>query len=203
MTTALLLIVFVAIVGNLARDGLWSNLITLFCATTAAILATNYFEFVADLLTGLIPQAVHFWDVLALGIVFVIAFILLRTLANKISRFRVRFHPPVDNFGGVAVAALTGWTAICFVAFSLHLAPLGRTGLRNSFDPEARMFFGLAPDRIWLAYMQKLTNGGGLGRNVVNEDGEVTSMFDPKSDLMLKYASRRDWLDKKATNFVD
>lgn len=203
MTTVLLLILFAAIVGSLARDGLWSNLITLCSVIIAAILATNYFEPVADILSGLIPQAVHFWGVLSVGIVFVISYILIRAITIKLSRFRVRFHPPVDNFGGVAVAALTGWTAICFVAFTLHLAPLGRTFLRDSFDPETKMFFGTAPDRLWLAFMHKLTNGGPLGRNVENEEGEITSAFDPKAEFMIKYASRRAWLDKQKSNFVE
>ncbi|MGC3967508.1 MAG: CvpA family protein [Pirellulales bacterium] len=197
-----LVIVFLAVFASLLRDGLWSNLVTLFSAVTAALVATNYFEPVAGMLTGLVPSMLHFWGLIALGLVFVAVFILLRTLGLKASRFRVRFHPPVDNFGGVAVAGVCGWLAVMFVCFGMHLAPMSRTYLGNSFDPERRMFFGMAPDRLWLGFAQKLSNNGAWGRNV-NADGEVTSMFDPKSEYMLKHASRRAWLAEQADTFAD
>lgn len=199
----LLLILFIAVFGSLLRDGLWSNTITLLTAVTAAVIATNYFEPVADLLTGFVPSMLHFWDLFALGLVFTLSYVLLRTIGTKLSRFRVRFHPPVDNFAGVFVAACTAWTAVMFVCFAMHLAPLSRNFLSGSFDPEQKMFFGLEPDRKWLGFMQKLSNDGAWGRNVPGEAGTAATTFDPKSEFMLKYASRRDWLDKSLDTFVN
>jgi hypothetical protein len=196
-----LVIILVAVFGSLLRDGLWSNLVTLFSAVTAALVATNYFEPVAMLLTGIVPSLLHYWGIIALGLVFAAVFILLRTIGLNLSRFRVRFHPPVNNFGGVAVAGVVGWVAVMFICFGMHLAPMSRTFMGNSFDPEKKMFFGLAPDRMWLGFVQKLSNNGAWGRNVTNESGEVTSMFDPKSEYMLKHASRRAWLEERLDNF--
>lgn len=198
----LLLILFIAVFASLLRDGLWSNAITLFTAFTAAVLATNYFEPVADMLTGLVPSMLHFWDILALGLVFTLTYVLLRFIGTKLSRFRVRFHPPVDNFVGVFVAGCTAWTAVMFVCFAMHLAPLSRNFLSGSFDPEQKMFFGLEPDRKWLGFMQKLSNGGAWGRNVPGKEGTAATTFDPKSEFMLKYASRRAWLDTHLDTFV-
>ncbi|MBA4015650.1 MAG: hypothetical protein C0483_00535 [Pirellula sp.] len=198
-----LLILFISIVATLLRDGLWSNTITLFSTVTAAVVATNYFEPVADLLTGFVPAMLHFWDLLALGLVFTVTYVLLRTIGTKLSRFRVRFHPPVDNFGGVLMAAFIGWTAVMFVCFALHLAPLSRNFMGGSFDPEQNMLYGLAPDRKWLGFMQKLSNGGAWGRNVSGDSDTAATTFDPKSEFMLKYASRRAWLDTKLDTFVN
>ena len=199
----LLLILFIAVFASLLRDGLWSNTITLLTAVTAAVIATNYFEPVADLLTGFVPSMLHFWDLFALGLVFTLSYVLLRTIGTKLSRFRVRFHPPVDNFAGVFVAACTAWTAVMFVCFAMHLAPLSRNFLSGSFDQEQKMFFGLEPDRKWLGFMQKLSNDGAWGRNVPGEAGTAATTFDPKSEFMLKYASRRAWLDTKLDTFVN
>ena len=202
MFNFLLILIIVAVTVSLIKDGLWSNTITLLNVITSAVVATHYFEPVADLLTGFVPSFVHFWGVVSLALCFTVSFLMLRALTLKLSRYRVRFTPPVDNFGGIAVAAVAGWVLVCFFAFAMHLAPVGRTAFGGSFDPEAKMFYGLAPDRLWLGFAQKLSNGGGWGRNATDEDGNVVSMFDPQGEFLLKYASRRAYLDKKNINFA-
>ncbi|MCE9603667.1 MAG: CvpA family protein [Planctomycetia bacterium] len=197
------IVIVLFIVGGLARDGLWSNTITLFNTILSAIIATCYFEPLAQFLTSLLTSAVHVWDIISLGLLFAGTFLLLRTLTGKLSRFRVRFHPLMENFGGVIVAFWIGWTAVCFVCFTLHTAPLTRNFFDGGFDAEQKLFFGLQPDRLWLGFMQKQSDNGGLGRNAVDAQGNVTSMFDPKSEFMLKYASRRAWLDTQESLLVN
>lgn len=199
----LFIAIIVFILGGLAREGLWSNTITLFNVIFSAIIATCYFEPVAELLTTKVyAEAVHAWDILSVGAIFSLTFFALRAVTGKLSRFRVRFHPIADNFGGVALTFVIGWVAVCFVCFTLHLAPLTRNFFDGGFDAEQRMFWGLAPDRCWLGFMQAQSNNGGLGRNAVDAQGNVTSMFDPKSDFMIKYASCRSWLDLQESLLV-
>jgi len=195
--SGLFIVIIVFILGGLAREGLWSNTITLFNTLFAAIIATCFFEPAADFLTAnVMPSAVHIWDIMAAGAIFAVTYFLLRFITGKISKYHVRFHPLADSIGGPLVAAWIGWTAICFICFALHLAPLTRNFLDGGFDAEKELFFGLKPDRRWLGFMQLQSNKGGLGRNAVDKQGKVVSMFDPKSEFMVKYASRRSWLDE-------
>ena len=49
------------------------------------------------------------------------------------------------------------------------------------------MFFGLAPDRKWLAFTQRMSQGAYSG-----------ATFDPEGEYMVKYAIRRAELEEHA-----
>ena len=100
------------------------------------------------------------------------------------SKTRVRFKKPVEQFGRVIAGALTGWVVVCFFLFSLHTAPLGRTSFGGAFqkDPTSSNFF-LSPDRLWLGFMQSRSEGP-LATSPPNP-------FDPNSEFILKYGERR------------
>ncbi len=195
-------LILFTIVACLFRDGLWSNTLGLFNAVTAALIATNYFEPLTRMLSDLVPFMDYNWDVVTLGVLFALSYAALRKLTLLVSPYRVRFHPLLDQIGGGIMAAWIGWVGVCFICFALHTSPLSRTFLFDNFQPEQSMFFGTAPDRQWLAFAHKVSNGGGWGRNVTNEQGEVVSAFDPRAEYMLKYASRRKWLESQESAFA-
>jgi hypothetical protein len=205
MTLNIVLIVIVVFIfGALWNQGLWNNTISLFNVILAAIIATCFFEPVAQLLTTMaLPSAVHAWDILSAGLLFIVSYSVLKLLTDRLSKYRVRFHPVAEKVGGAIVALWIGWTAVCFICFTLHLAPLTRNFLNGGFNAEEKMFFGLQPDRLWLGFVQRQSNNGGLGRNSVDKQGRVVSMFDPKSEFMIKYASRRTWLDQQESLLVN
>lgn len=183
-----LLAVAFAVLAMLARDGLWSNTLALFNVLLSGLAATNYFEPLASFLTNNVYGGmVHYWDLLAFTALFGGCVIVLRFLLKTASAYRLRFHPVLDNAGGIAFALWTGWITVCVVCFASHLAPLTKSYMGGSFKPERSMFFGLAPDRVWLGFVQQLSEGA-LGH------GDPEGIFDPQGELMLKYASRRDYL---------
>jgi hypothetical protein len=198
----LLLIVLLATVAMLFREGMWSNAVGLINTVTAGVLATNYFEPATRYLSETVPYMDYNWDVLVLGILFAAAYFVLRTVTIAASRHRVRFHPLADQIGSIVLAGWIGWGAVCFVTFALHTSPLARNFLSEGFQPEKRMFFGLAPDRQWLGFVHKLSNGGSWGANQTDEEGNVTSAFDPRGEFMPKYASRRSYLEKHESAFA-
>lgn len=198
----LLLVILVVALAFLFREGLWSNAITLINVITAALVAVNYFEPASRLLSDLVPFMDYNWDVLLLGVIFAVVYLVLNQLAVLISKHQVRFHPLVDRIGSPLVSLWIGWVLVCFVMFALHTSPLARNFLSNSFQPEQRMFFGLAPDRQWLGFITKVSDGGSWGTNETNEDGAVSSAFDPTGVFMIKYASRRQWLQKHVSPFA-
>jgi hypothetical protein len=181
--TLLLIVIVLCCIGFMLQNGLWGNAIMLVNTVIAALLAVNFFEPLANYLDGLDPSFTYLTDFLGLWFVFAISVALLRAITDQLSKVRVKFRKPFDEIGAVFFAAWTGWVMVCFTLMTLHTAPLGRTFMQEAFQPEpkSRMFFGLAPDRQWLAFSQKSSQG-------VFSRGET---FDEFGDYILKYSERR------------
>jgi len=183
--------VFFGVLACLVREGLWSNCIKLFNVVLAAMLATNYFEPLADFLTVRMPTYTYVWDLIAVWGIFAVALIVMQTITDRISRVQVRFRKPVEMAGGIFLACWVGWMMVCFTAFTLHLAPMSQSFLGDSFgaSPDEAVFFGLAPDRQWLAFMHGMTDNGSLAKSHAPEDERT--VFDPDADFIFKYAASR------------
>jgi len=194
MLNLILLILFVACLAMLYGDGIWSNALRLLNVLLAGLMATSLFEPVADALESMLPTYTYLWDFLSLWLVFVIAFSLFRFATDWLSDTAVRFKRPVDLAGGSLLAIWIACVMIGFTTMTLHTAPLPRNFLGGAFQPtpDARMFFGTAPDRKWLAFVQ-MTSRGSLS-TAANDDKtgeEGMNVFDPQSDFILRYAQRR------------
>ena len=188
----LLGLVFVACFAALFTSGLWSNTLTLINVVTSALLATNYFEPLAGWLDKLAPSGTYVWDFLAIWLVFGVAMMVLRAATDFASTVKVRFLQPVDQFGGYLFACWIAWVMVCFTTMTLHTAPLARNFLGGAFQPEpdSRMFFGLAPDRLWLSWVHKESKGSFCRlRQLVP--------FDAQGDFILRYGSHREQFEKQ------
>jgi hypothetical protein len=108
----------------------------------------------------------------------------------------------LDQIGSGLLALASGLVVVSFVTFALHTAPLARQFL-GGFKPEEKMFFGLAPDRQWLGFISRQSGGGSWGSNTANDEGVITSQFDPTGEFMLRYASRRTYLEKHPEAFAN
>ncbi len=203
----LMLVIFAACVGTLWAEGMWGNAIRLINVITAALLATSYFEPVADWIQGQgdwFTSATYLWDFLALWGLFVIFMVVFRTFTDMLSRVKVRFVKVADTAGGVVFSVWIGWVMVCFTMFSLHTAPLARVCLRDNFKPENTMLM-LGPDRQWAAFVQKVSRGTfsrtansqELAKRVYDvrpgeDESEAKScVFDRNGKLFLTYATRR------------
>jgi hypothetical protein len=160
LISVLLLTIFVACVGFLYTERMWSNALRLINVITAALLAMNYFEPLARFLSDRASSYTPMWDFLMLWGLFVLCFVILRAVTDLVSRVDVRFLNIVDRSGSIFLAAWTGWVIVCFTLASLHLAPLGKNFLFGGFQPGSSMFFGvLAPDDEWLGFTQRMSRG--------------------------------------------
>lgn len=207
MLTLLLLIVFAVCFGFLFTEGTWSNAVRLVSVLAAALLATNFFEWAAGVLEDWGPTFTYHWDFLALWGLFALFMAILRGTTDHISRVKVRFRKVTDQIGSPLLAACIGWTMVCFTAMTLHTAPLARNFMRGSFQPEQRMFLGLAPDRKWLAFVQTMSLGTfsctataeDVRKEPAWEEDQVRT-FDPRGEFMPKYATRRANLETHVNN---
>ncbi len=185
-TAIVLLVIFVACFASLMNSGLWSNLIMLVNVITAGLLAMNYFEPVAEFLDKQAPAATYIWDFFSLWLVFGVAMVALRAVTDFASKVRVKFFPPVEKAGGILMAIWVSWIIVCFSTATLHTAPLARNFLGGSFQPEpdSKMLFGLAPDRVWLGWVHRESKGA------LRRLGTMAP-FDARGDFILRYAERR------------
>jgi uncharacterized membrane protein required for colicin V production len=183
----LMFVVFFACLATLYADGLWSNAIRLINVITAALLAMNFFEPLADRLQKWQPSYTYILDFVSLWLLFVVFSVVFRVLTDLTSRVKVRFLRIVDRIGSALLALWIGWVMVCFTLTTLHTAPLARNFLNGQFKPEERMVQGLGPDRQWLGFTQLMSRGP-----YARSAGGEKTMFDPQGEFMPKYATRRN-----------
>jgi hypothetical protein len=193
IVSLVLLGVFVAVTFALWREGPWSGLIMLLNVLLAASLATVWYPVVVARLEPVLGSYTYLLDFVALQGTFCILVLGMREITDRLSRTRVRFRKPVELAAGPLVAVLTAWVVVCFTAASLHTAPVPRDVIQPT--PDARMFFGLAPDRRWLAWVRGSSLKGPFAR--------PDHAFDPQADFILRYASRRQALEAAPALRVD
>jgi hypothetical protein len=180
-----LVLVFFACVASTINNGLWTNIVLLINVVSAALVATCYYEPVAELFDDLVPSYGAANDFVSVWLVFAGSLGILGWTTDFLSQVKVRYLRPVDRFGGMLLACWIGWVVVCFTTMTLHAAPLPRNFAGGDFQPtpDSRMLFGLAPDHRWLGFMQKMSRG------VYSRS--TPHMFDPRADFILKYGQRR------------
>lgn len=174
--------ILAAVTGMLVREGLWRSTLMFFNVLTAATVATAWFSPLAAVLEEQIKDYATLVDFLSIWLIFCAVLALLRELTDRISPTSLVFPLLVERIGGGLMAFLTGWIMMTFTAATLHTAPVTRDDVQPT--PEARMFFGLAPDRKWLGWVRGSSLTGPFSRG-------PDLVFDKEADFILRYADRR------------
>jgi uncharacterized membrane protein required for colicin V production len=191
----ILLIVFAAM-ATLYTEGMWSNAVRLINVVTAALLAMNFFEPLARWFDDMMPSYTYFCDFLALWLLFGGIVMILRAATDQVSKVQVRFVKIVDRIGSSFFALWVGWVLVCFTMTTLHTAPLAKNFMFGGFKPEEKMIFGMGPDRQWLGFTQKVSEGAFCRSATPEEWQRKKFVFDPNADFMPKYNERRAACEK-------
>jgi hypothetical protein len=184
MIFLLLLLVLAAVAAGVWFQGLWSAAITVVNMLLAMLVATSFYEPICTALEGVGAAATYTYllDFIVLWLLFGITFAILRSVSDFIAKKPMKFDLPVDMAGRTILALICGWLMVCFVSFSLHMAPLNSPAPLGAFaSPAAKSFGPFAPDRMWLAFMHTRTTPAALGGN----------QFDKNADFLLRYRDRR------------
>ena len=141
LLTLLLSFVFFAGVSMTVNEGLWNNTITVFIIIIAALIAIPW-GYLLGLVIIVAAQAqrrermgVHFrgvWGVFALSAT------IMRLIADKLSRVRMRFIPQLDKIGGALMGLVVATMFNSFVAYTIWELPLRQRSL------EVRRRIGMA-----------------------------------------------------------
>ena len=195
-------LILLACVAFVFSEGVWSNALRFITVVAAALLATNYFEPVANQLDAWLPSYTYCWDFLALWGLFCIFIVLFRALTDQLSKVKVRFPKWIDQAGGLVFSALVGWVMVCFMLTTLHTAPLGRSFSSGRSRRASRCFWAsFSPDKQWLSFMQQ-TSKGALCRSVAAAGQEPqAAVFDPEQEFQVRYNVRRKGVDVQVMKF--
>lgn len=156
MVTLLILLVFFAAIGSTWWFGIWNNLLTLINLLLAGLIASGFYENVADSLNSRIPDWTNVMSFVSVWLTFVVSFIVLRALTDMISSKKLKFEKTTEIIGQ---SVLSVWIASVFVAFTLftlHLSPLPPAVFQEEM---ASSTLGIGPDRFWLAFVQSRSRG--------------------------------------------
>lgn len=127
LLTLLLSFVFFAGVAMTVNEGLWSNTITVFIIIIAALIAIPWgFILGIVVIAAAQPPEQHQWAFYFACVwgVFALSATIMRLIADRSSRVRMRFVPQLDKFGGMLVGVLVATLFSSFLAVTLLRMPL-------------------------------------------------------------------------------
>jgi hypothetical protein len=192
---------FILIVASTWWFGLWSNLVTLINLFLATMIASTSFEPVSLWLLNLDSSYRLLYDFIAVWLVFLLAFVVLRGVTDVLSGYRLKFDPITELVGRSVLSIWIAGVFVCFSFFTLQMAPL-KPNLYAENVPKSEM--GTIPDRLWLSFIQSRSRGAlaaskersllFAGYELANhpDDIEVDArVFDPNANFLLYYSSKR------------
>ncbi len=155
MVSLLIILTFFAVIASTWWFGIWNNLLTLVNMILAGLIASAYYEGLATMLQNSMGYK-DLVDFLAVWILFVVSFIVLRSLTDITSSRRLNFDPLVEIIGQSVLSIWIACVFLAFTLFTLHLSPLTPSDFQaNATDST----LGIGPDRMWLAFIQSRSRG--------------------------------------------
>jgi len=204
MMTLLLLLVFLGVGAAIWFQGAWNGLVTLINLVLAAMVATNYYEPICDLIESSGGASfTYVLDFVVLWILFAVVFLIFRTISDLVSPTRVKFEFPVEMGVRSFAAVWCAWMVVCFFTFSLQLAPLNSASPLGAWTTLGEgSFLGIAPDKLWVSFMQNRSmNALSRGKfstkpnHPQNGDRSVEA-FDPQDNWLGYQKFRRERYEK-------
>jgi len=193
-------IVLIAILAGVtyfvANEGPWGAAFTLFSVILSGIIATNFFEPLAEKMGGAMGYE---WqarvDIIAFLGIFSLLVYLMRLGTDHLMPTYVEVQPLLWDVGRWALGAATGYAMVAILLTSLHLAPLSREFA--GFTPERGNFLNTAPDRMWLGFMQYLSEKSfASGTGQIFDYADETMAGTPPgwqfASFPIRYAHRRE-----------
>lgn len=207
MLIAIAIVTFILIVASTWWFGLWSNLITLINLFLASLLASSIYQPVANELANLNKTYAPLYDFIAVWLVFVVAFMILRGLTDLMSAYRLRFDGVTEIIGRSVLSVWIAGVFVCFSFFTFQLAPFS-PGVYGD-KPGPREELGTVPDKLWLAFIQSRSRGAlsatqkkGLWPEYKlpqhpDDVGQDKRVFDPFADFLEDAKFRRRSISKR------
>ena len=139
--------------------GFWNNLLTSINCLLAALIATSAYPAISQRVIDIDPDSYTYTgDFVGLWAFFVISLIVLRGLTDSISKVKLKFDPITEMAGRSVFSIATAAVLVCFVNFTLQLAPLDQERFGETGVPSGPAASSIA-DQAWLGYAQYASTG--------------------------------------------
>lgn len=178
MIDLLLLVVIGLVTWCVASEGVWGAALVFLCTLLSGLLAMNFFEPLAVLLSSYLPNDYkNHADSVALVGLFTGFVFALRMSTERIAPVFITLPDMAESIGRWAFAAATGLLTAAILLTAVHTAVIPREYL--GFKAEGPTFFGLNIDRRWLGFTQYVSEKSLANFRFVNEKNElIPHMFD-------------------------
>jgi hypothetical protein len=155
------LLVLLMIATSVWLSGLWNAVLTLVILVTSGLVATSYYGPLAYLIAKRAPNVEYsvIAEFLAMWILFVLSYLILRILAELLTRHHLLFDIWTEMIGRSVVSIAGGLVFCSFVLYTLHLAPLQVEGSWHDYFDRGGGAFGLGIDRAWGGYCRYASQG--------------------------------------------
>lgn len=205
MVTGLTIIALVTVAAVTWLTGLWNSVLTFVNISLAAIIATCWFEPLADLIDGGESTYTFLLDFIAVWLLFVVSFTVLKAASHLLSQTRVEFDMVLDRIVRTVFALAAAWVFVCFLQFTMHVAPIPTDSFQQDFDT---VNFPGSPDQMWIGFIRQASQGGmaapvqewlapeygtGGGGN------DQSRVFDPGESFISRYSNRRALIENSTT----
>lgn len=207
MVIAGIILLFLLIIASTWWFGLWSNFITLINLFIASLVASSFYEPVAQFFANQLVEYSALADFLALWILFIVTFMLCRLVTDVLSPRQMKFDSVTEIVGRSILSIWIACVFVAFTSFSLHMAPLHPAAFQEDVESST---MGIGPDRMWLAFIQSRSRGAlsasTAGNFMVREykasthpddAGMDARVFDPKAKFIDTYHKKRSILSKR------
>jgi hypothetical protein len=190
----ILLIGVVALVAWLVSgEGAHGAGVVLVSTVLGGLLAMNFFEPTANLLSSSIPGYDRYMDLVALVGLFAVFVTVFRLGSEQILPVQIEVFGTLYEPLRWGFAVCAGYVTMCVLCTALHTAPLPREFL--GFTPERKNLLQVAaPDRQWLAFTQYVSEKNLWNRRVFDAPRYTapgTTESREWSSFPIRYATRR------------
>lgn len=188
--------------------GTWNCFLNLVNFYLAAMVASSFFEPLADWFESLNPSYTYVVDFVAVWALFAATFIGLRIVTDILTRYQLRMNQWLDYGLRTLLSGLLAYSFVSFMFFTWHVAPLPPHELRS--DPQ-NSHIGIGPENMWLALIEYASRGS-LSESKKTlfladyeyvgpgDDAELNArIFYPTTNFVTKYARRRQDLSQFQT----
>ncbi len=182
MLTMILILIFIISVASTWWFGLWSNLLTLVNLLLSALIATSFYQNLLFQMNTQMPTYAVLLPFISVWLLFVLSFIIFRALTDSLSGLQLKFDKITELTGRSLLALTVAWVLVCFVSFTLQMAPLPTDLFKRKSDDlasaprtaeEARERVEqlrqrttrasedevIGPDRLWVNFIRNRSEG--------------------------------------------
>lgn len=190
---AVIIVLILGMTWALMSEGLWGAALMFFNILFASLIAFNFYEPLARLITNQAAAASSFADTACLTLLFLIVLVILRVATESMAPTMVRFPAAIYHAGRVLFGLAGATIVVAMMLLAFQTAPVHRK-VFGVIGLETKPPFGLALDRRFLGFFQNVTGYAfsrhGNTQDPYNEFGDAY-VFDRQGRWLIDHEDAR------------